>query len=121
MILKKVHFFEVYPISVIWILGIIGMLAQLSTFAAGDIEYGDVGGKFTSGLVYLMYTPFILLFPKLYKVTIPLVASINRKIVWGYFIFITSFGKQQDRLPHQLFLYRIHFLVSLNILKNLQF
>lgn len=92
MILKKVHFFEVYPISVIWILGIIGMLAQLSTFAAGDIEYGDVGGKFTSGLVYLMYTPFILLFPKLYKVTIPLVASINRKIVWGYFIFITSLG-----------------------------
>lgn len=90
--LNKIGFFDVYPASIIWALGIIGILARLFTFAAGKIEYGDVEGKFISGITYLMYIPFILLFPKLYKTANTFVAHLNKKIIWWYLIFVTLLG-----------------------------
>lgn len=90
--LNKIGFFDTYPPSIIWALGIIGVSARLFTFAAGKIEYGDVEGKFISGITYLMYIPFILLFPKLYKTANSFMTNLNKKIIWGYFIFVTFLG-----------------------------
>ena len=100
----------------IWILGMIGILARLSSFAAGDIEYGDVGGKFINGLVYLMYVPFVLLFPKLYRTANSLMTSMNRKVVWGYFIFVILLGiasnSREGMIAPIALLFLLYFLQS---------
>ena len=115
-LLKEVRFFDVYPISIIWILGMIGILARLSSFAAGSIEYGDVGGKFINGLVYLMYVPFVLLFPRLYRTANSLMTSMNRKVVWGYFIFVTLLGiasnSREGMIAPIALLFLLYFLQS---------
>ncbi|MBT9187523.1 hypothetical protein [Zobellia russellii] len=64
--LKKVGFFETTP-PILWGMGVIGFVIRIYNFSAGDVEYGDVGGKFLLGLDYLMYAPLCLFFPSLLK------------------------------------------------------
>ncbi|MGJ8735209.1 hypothetical protein [Zobellia laminariae] len=64
--LDRVGFFEITP-AILWGMGAIGFVIRIYNFSAGDVEYGDVGGKFLIGLDYLMYAPLCLFFPSLLK------------------------------------------------------
>jgi hypothetical protein len=102
--LLKLNFYYVTP-SILWALGGVGLVARLMTFGQGDIEYGDVGGKFSLGLVYLMFAPLCLLFPQLllnvnYK---------NKRIIWLYLavvfiINIASNSREAIITPIAIFL-----------------
>lgn len=81
--LYKSNFFE-SDVYVLWGLGLIGLGARMYIFGAGDTEFGDVGGKFVSGIRYLMYAPITLLFPKLLNIK----SAVNRRWIWFYIVFI---------------------------------
>ena len=80
--LFQLKFFEITP-TIIWGIGLLGLLIRLYNLGAGDVEYGDVEGKFLLGLDYLMYAPLILFFPSLLNLKYD-----NRKIIWVYGILI---------------------------------
>ncbi|MBU3010333.1 hypothetical protein KO506_02860 [Polaribacter vadi] len=82
-ILNKNNFFDTNP-KIIWLLGSIGFLVRLYIFSAGQSEYGNVGGKFLDGILYLYYAPLILFFPKL----IGQEGYGYKKLVWIYFVII---------------------------------
>ncbi len=77
-VLYRAKFFEITP-AIIWGMGVVGFIIRLYNFSAGDVEYGDVGGKFFSGLDHLMYAPLLLIFPSLLNLNYS-----KNKIVWGY-------------------------------------
>ena len=87
-VLKQMGFFEV-NVAVIWGMGIIGVLARLYFFATGEIEYGNVLGKFISRLNYLMFAPLCLFFPSILNIKFS-----NTRAVWLYtaFIFVLNFA-----------------------------
>jgi len=59
--LYKMSFYKINK-ETIWVLGIIGLSIRLYNFSTGEVEYGDVTGKFLIGLDYLMYAPLTLFF-----------------------------------------------------------
>lgn len=81
--LAKQHFFHINA-NILWMMGAIGILVRLATFA-NTAETGDVGGKFLNGLVYFQWAPLVLFFPKLLR----LKDFVNRNYVIIYFIFLT--------------------------------
>ncbi|WP_313600296.1 hypothetical protein [Epilithonimonas vandammei] len=81
--LAKQHFFHINA-NILWMMGAIGILVRLATFA-NTTETGDVGGKFLNGLVYFQWAPLVLFFPKLLR----LKDFVNRNYVIIYFIFLT--------------------------------
>jgi hypothetical protein len=74
-------------------LGFVGIVARLYVYAQGygDITYGDVFGKFMSGVICLMYVPLCLLFPTLLRIN---VSTGTKRIVEYYtvFIFLLNFA-----------------------------
>lgn len=76
--LYQFHFFQITP-AILWGMGLLGLLTRLYNFGAGDVEYGDVGGKFLEGLTYLMYAPICLIFPSLLGLKYS-----DKKSVWVY-------------------------------------
>ena len=91
--LVQLKFFEITP-AILWGMGLIGLLIRLYNFAAGNVEYGDVAGKFLAGLNYLMYAPLCLVFPSLLHMKYS-----NRKILWmyGIFVFILNIASNSRR------------------------
>ena len=92
-VLYRSNFFQITP-QVIWLMGLFGTLIRLVNFSQGDVEYGDVGGKFLLGLDYLMYAPLCLFFPELLRLKFN-----NKKILWIYssFIFILNIASNSRR------------------------
>ncbi|MBE8719327.1 hypothetical protein [Sphingobacterium pedocola] len=63
--LCKLNFYK-SDIVVLWVMGFIGLIAQLySLMIGGRSEYGDVLSKSIAGIQYMIYAPSILLFPSL--------------------------------------------------------
>lgn len=60
----RIGFFKRFSPAVIWFLGFIGLIARISSFAIG-VEIGNIIGKVIQGLIFLMYFPFVLLYPSL--------------------------------------------------------
>ncbi|MDE3741476.1 hypothetical protein [Maribacter polysaccharolyticus] len=79
--LFRLRFFETTP-AILWGMGMLGLLVRIHNFSA-TVEYGDVGGKFLSGLNYLMYAPLCLIFPSLLQMKYT-----NKKSVWIYTVCI---------------------------------
>lgn len=81
--LLKLNFFSINP-AIIWGMGSLGVLARLVTYGSGEVEYGDVGGKFLQGVNYFIYAPIILLFPNLLNLD-----KYNKsKAIWVYTIIV---------------------------------
>jgi hypothetical protein len=84
---KILYFYKFFIINskTLWILGILGLIIRIYTFNAGDIEFGDVSGKFLLGLNYLVYSPVLLFFPSL--------VGLNKRgskfYLWSYLGLIT--------------------------------
>jgi hypothetical protein len=91
--LYDLKFFETTP-AILWSMGLIGLIIRLYNFGAGDVEYGDVGGKFLLGLDYLMYAPLCLIFPSLLNIKYS-----NKKILilYSLFIFILNIASNSRR------------------------
>lgn len=85
-------FFSITSPFVIWSLGFIGLTAKLYLFTIQNIEYGDIDGKFLSGITYLMYVPLCLFFPALFKPAAIEKTSLKNKKIWIYWgvLFILS-------------------------------
>ncbi|TDT46734.1 hypothetical protein CLV90_0792 [Maribacter spongiicola] len=99
---------------IFWSMGIIGILVKLYTLAAGEIELGDVTGKFFKALEYFQYAPLILAFPKLSKIEYS-----KRNLVFIYTIFviilsIASNSRRQMLIPIGtiVLLYFLYLVVS---------
>ncbi|WP_282116706.1 hypothetical protein [Cellulophaga baltica] len=80
--LFKFKFFEITP-AILWGMGIIGIVVRIYNFSAGEVEYGDVGGKFLDGLTYLMFAPICLFFPTFLNIKFS-----HKKALWTYTILI---------------------------------
>lgn len=91
-LLKKGYFYESYPISVVWAIGLVGLLARLYTFSMGDIQYGNVLGKLLSGLTFLMYAPIVLFFPRLYGNRNLQVNGAMKTVLIGYVVMTILLG-----------------------------
>jgi len=114
--LFKLGFFKVTP-EIIWAMGTIGLVIRLYNFSAGDVEYGDVGGKFLLGLDYLMYAPLCLFFPSLMKLKYN-----NQKVllVYGLLIFILNIASNSRRqiiIPIGIIIILLFLYLVLNNLK----
>lgn len=112
--LSKLGFFNSYNSSFIWGLGIVGLIARLIAFGTGTVEYGDVGGKFVSGIIYLIYAPICLLFPSLLRLK-----GVSTRPVFIYltFVFILNIASNsRQAMIAPLGIYLLLFL--LNALKN---
>lgn len=70
----------------LWLLGFTGIAARLFIYLTGEIEYGNVLGKFAEGLTYLMYAPVVLLFTSL--LNLPENNSHQKRLIWIYFAFL---------------------------------
>ncbi|WP_282164935.1 hypothetical protein [Cellulophaga baltica] len=92
-LLNELKFFDITP-SIIWGMGVTGLVIRLYNFSNGDVEYGDVSGKFLLGLDYLMYSPLILFFPSLANLKYN-----KNRIVWIYatLIFIINIASNSRR------------------------
>lgn len=84
--LFKLNFFDV-DTRAIWCLGFLGIAVRLYNFNAGEVEFGDVGGKFISALNYLMLAPIVLFFPTLLNLKKD---PFNQKKLWMYIFAITA-------------------------------
>ena len=96
--LYQLKFFEITP-AILWGMGLIGLVIRLYNFTAGDVEYGDVGGKFLKGLDYLMYAPLCLFFSSLLNLKYS-----RKKLLWIYSVLIfilniTSNSRQSIIMP----------------------
>ena len=91
-LLKRWHFYEQFPTSSVWLIGLVGLLARLYTFTQGHIEYGDAFGKLLSGLTFLMYTPLVLFFPKLYGESKTSTRSSMKVTLIGYTVMTILLG-----------------------------
>jgi hypothetical protein len=92
-VLYRLDFYKTTP-TILWFMGLVGLLIRIYNFGSEDVEFGDVGGKFLLGLDYLMYAPLCLVFPSLLKIKYS-----NRKILiaYGVFIFILNFASNSRR------------------------
>ncbi len=84
--LNKIDYYDPVPDSALWVLGFIGVFAQLYVFRF-QVVIGDVFGKFISTFNFLQNAPILLLFPALYKRNCTVLFK-NNVYVWFYFIFI---------------------------------
>ena len=115
-ILYKFNFFQADS-RTLWGLGLIGLMARIQNLAsAGTVEYGDTGGKFLDGFLYLQYAPLIMLFPTLSGIAY---SKSRNRFVWYYavFMFILSFAansRQQMIYP----IFTIVLLFFLYVLKD---
>jgi hypothetical protein len=105
-------------VKILWALGLIGVAARFYVYAQGfgSIEYGDVFGKFMTGVINLMYAPLCLLFPTLLRTS----ASVRTKrAVWCYtiFIFLLNFATN-SRMAILTPVATLLLLFLLHILKN---
>ncbi|TKD65545.1 hypothetical protein [Flavobacterium sp. ASW18X] len=68
-------------------MGFLGLAVTTYSLGAGEVETGDVGGKFLNSIKYFMYAPCLLAFPSLlnYKYA-------NGRWVYLYIIFIVLLG-----------------------------
>jgi hypothetical protein len=83
LFLAKQHFYQITP-PVLWMMGAIGVIVRLATFA-NTAETGDVGGKFLVGLTYFQLAPLILFCPDLLRIK----GAVNRKFVVAFLILVT--------------------------------
>ncbi|MFI8604791.1 hypothetical protein ACIGCP_10035 [Cellulophaga baltica] len=92
--LFKLKFFEITP-EILWGMGIIGIIVRLYNLSTGEVEYGDVGGKFLVGLDYLMFAPLCLFFPSFLNVKFN-----QKKILWIYVlgIFLINIASNKRHL-----------------------
>lgn len=122
--LLQAGFFKPLPPTVIWILGGIGLLAHLSSLAAGKVEYGDVGNKFIAGFKFLAYTPFCLFFPSLYTYQAQKIKfSKHKKLLWTYLIIVTLLGIASNSRENMIIGIGTFILIGLlyQIKENIQF
>ncbi len=84
--LNKIDYYDPVPDSVLWILGIIGIFAQLYVFRF-QVAMGDVLGKFIFPFTFFQNAPILLFFPALYKRNSKVLFR-NNIFLWVYFTFI---------------------------------
>lgn len=114
--LRSLSFFRT-DATTLWLLGVIGLVVRIQQLSvAEDVQFGDVNNKFLAGLVYLQYSPIIMLFPTLSGI------NFNKRrnlFVWLYtgFIFIASFAtNSRQSMIYPIF--TIMLLFFLYILKD---
>ncbi len=90
--LNKIDYYDPVSDSILWILGFIGIFAQVYVFR-NQVVIGDVFGKFISTFIFLQNAPILLFFPALYKRKSKILFK-NNVFVWIYFsiIVILSFA-----------------------------
>ena len=84
--LNKIDYYDTIPDLALWILGFIGVFAQLYVLKS-NVQIGNVFGKFISAFVFFQNAPILLLFPSLYKKNCKILFK-NNFYLLIYFIFI---------------------------------
>ena len=83
------HFYNEPSDKLIWIIGLMGIVARTATISLGDLE--NVSGALmtvVSGIVRFRYMPLILFFPGLFKVDSEKTIDFAKPILWIYTIII---------------------------------
>lgn len=113
-ILIRHGFFEADS-KAIWIMGLIGFFIKIRQLAiGGSAEFGDVSGKFLSGLTYLQYAPLILLFPKISNTK-----KGDEVYIWTYtvILFLISIAtNSREAIVHPIFI--IILLLGIDVLNG---
>ena len=63
--LRKMSFFQYFTVKSIWIMGLIGIFAFFSIRNMGEIQTGEIGGKFLGPLSAMRLIPIVLFFGNL--------------------------------------------------------
>ena len=87
--LLNVGLFKPHTPIVYWIIGLIGVYSSIFTMLNfGDVEMGDVGGKFLNGLAYLRFVPLCMLFPTLFGLNVSKMPSKILLYAWVVFMIV---------------------------------
>ena len=114
--LYKLGFFEISQ-KILWWMGGVGLLVRLYTLQSSNLEYGDVGGKFISGLSYFITAPICLLFPSLLKIK----EHTNKKLVIIYIVvvfIINIASNSREQILSPIFVYIILFFLNIVVTKK---
>ena len=84
--LNKIDFYDAISDSALWILGFIGLFAQIFVLRT-HVQIGDVFGKFVSAFTFFQNAPILLFFPSLYKKNCS-ISFKNNYYLWLYFILL---------------------------------
>lgn len=83
------HFYDEPSDKLIWIIGLMGIVARAATISLGDLE--NVNGALmtlVSGIVKFRYMPLILFFPGLFKKDYEKPIDFAKPILWIYIIIV---------------------------------
>lgn len=86
--LFKFHFYTPPSPRTLWILGFIGLCIKLIFSTIGNIEIGNVVGKFFITFTFFQYAPLILLFPTLYIPSSNQAFKKNKTVLFYAFLLI---------------------------------
>lgn len=114
--LYKLGFFQINS-TMLWWMGFLGLIVRLYTLQSSDVEYGDVSGKFISGLNYFMIAPMCLLFPALLKIK----EYKNKRLVIIYIILIFIINiasNSREQILSPIFVYIILFFLNIVVAKK---
>ncbi|MBO7637076.1 MAG: hypothetical protein J6S89_10930 [Paludibacteraceae bacterium] len=82
--LNKIDYYDTIPDLALWILGFIGLFAQIFVLRT-NVQIGDIFGKFVSAFTFFQNAPILLFFPCLYKKNCNIPFK-NNYFLWLYFI-----------------------------------
>lgn len=97
-LLAKMRFYCSFNKLTLWIVGLIGLTAQLVCYLSGRAEFGYVGLKFLAPVGKLQYIPLIMFFPSLYRVK---GEAPSKSTLWLYLIlleFVALMGNSRETL-----------------------
>ena len=111
--LRKMSFFQYFTVKSIWIMGLIGIFAFFSIRNMGEIQTGEIGGKFLGPLSAMRLIPIVLFFPSLCSIKGKIT---SKQVLWIYLLFLEILslsGNSREHLIYPIGTYLILFFLQI--------
>lgn len=112
-ILRKMSFFQYFTVKSVWIMGLIGIIAFLTVRNMGEIQTGEIGGKFLGPLSAMRLIPIVLFFPSLCSIKGKMT---SKQVLWIYLLFLEILslsGNSREHLIYPIGTYIILFFLQI--------
>lgn len=106
--LRKISFFDYFTAKSIWIMGLIGIIAFFLVRDMGEVQFGDVGGKFLAPLSAMRLIPIVLFFPSLCPIE---GKTASKRVLWLYLIFLEILSLSGNSREHLIYPIGTYFIL----------